>query len=157
MNHFLVLLVVVFLVHVFSVGGANPKYRQVKYCNITVNKSFTCGESEYKCQYRCTVNSKYNLYSVRRINSSFYRCVFHLCANETVGCQEHWETKCSGWETYIKDGSGKEKICYALRAFVPFFKKREKHPWSSATFSKVAKACNFAKNSVLLHSLFYVF
>ena len=137
MNHFLVLLVVVFLVHVFSVGGANPKYRQVKYCNITVNKSFTCGESEYKCQYRCTVNSKYNLYSVRRINSSFYRCVFHLCANETVGCQEH--------------------ICYALRAFVPFFKKREKHPWSSATFSKVAKACNFTKNSVLLHSLFYVF
>ena len=32
------------------------------------------------------------------------------------------------------------EICYALRDLVPFvqFKKREKHPWRSVTFSKVA-------------------
>ena len=32
------------------------------------------------------------------------------------------------------------RICDALRDMVPFvkFKKREKHPWKSATFSKVA-------------------
>ena len=32
------------------------------------------------------------------------------------------------------------RICDALRDFVPFvqFKKREKHPWRSVTFSKVA-------------------
>ena len=33
-----------------------------------------------------------------------------------------------------------EKICGALRDLVPFvqFKKREKHPWKSVTFSKIA-------------------
>ena len=156
MNHFLVLLVVIFLVHVFSVGGANSECRRVKHCNIPVNKSFTCGESEYRCPHRCTVNSKYNLYSVRRINSSFYRCVFHLCRNEMVGCQGHLETNCLGLKTYIKDGSGKEKIlCVACIGTILL--KREKHPWSSTTFSKVAKACKFTKSSALLHSLFYVF
>ena len=32
------------------------------------------------------------------------------------------------------------KICDALRDLVPFlqFKKREKHPWKTVTFSKVA-------------------
>ena len=117
MNNFLVLLVVICSIRVFSVEGANSKYRQVKYCNIPVNQNFTCGESEYRCQYRCTVNSKCNLYSVRRIHSSCYRCVFHICTNETVGCQGHLETNCSDWKTYIKDGSGKEKIyviCYSI-------------------------------------------
>ena len=34
----------------------------------------------------------------------------------------------------------KLRICDALRDFVPFvqFKKREKHPWRSVTFNKVA-------------------
>ena len=37
-------------------------------------------------------------------------------------------------------------ICGALHDLVPFvqFKKREKHPWRSVNFSKVA-ACNFTK------------
>ena len=112
MNHFSVILVVIFSTHVFSVGGTNPKYRQVKYCNIPVNQSFICGESEYRCQYRCTVNSKCNLYSVGRIHSSCYRCVFHICTNQTVDCQGNWGTNCSGWKTYIKDGSGKEKYIW---------------------------------------------
>ena len=36
--------------------------------------------------------------------------------------------------------------CDALRDLVPFvqFKKREKHPWKSVTFSK--EACNFTKS-----------
>ena len=43
-------------------------------------------------------------------------------------------------------------ICDALCDLVPFvqFKKREKHPWRSVNFSKVAglklKACNFTKS-----------
>ena len=34
----------------------------------------------------------------------------------------------------------KERICGALRGLVPFvqIKKREKHPWRSVNFSKVA-------------------
>ena len=38
-------------------------------------------------------------------------------------------------------------ICDALRDLVPFaqFKKREKHPWRSATFSKVAGFCGISK------------
>ena len=37
----------------------------------------------------------------------------------------------------------------ALRSLVPFvqFKKREKHPWRSLTFSKIT--CNFNKNNTL--------
>ena len=36
-------------------------------------------------------------------------------------------------------------ICEAFREFVPFvqFKKREKHPWRSVTFSKVAGFSRF--------------
>ena len=43
----------------------------------------------------------------------------------------------------------RENICDVLRDVVPFvqFKKREKHPWKSVTFSKVVGlACNFTKN-----------
>ena len=42
--------------------------------------------------------------------------------------------------------------CGALRDLVPFvqFKKREKHPWRSVNFSKVAKL-------TLLHDVFHVF
>ena len=38
-------------------------------------------------------------------------------------------------------------ICDALRDLVPFvqFKKREKHPWRSITFSKVAGFCGTSK------------
>ena len=42
-----------------------------------------------------------------------------------------------------------------LVPFVQFKKKREKHPWSDVTFSKV-EACNFTK-SKLLHGCFHVF
>ena len=40
----------------------------------------------------------------------------------------------------------KDAICGALRDLVAFvqFKKREKHPWRSVNFSKVA-TCNFTK------------
>ena len=48
-------------------------------------------------------------------------------------------------------------ICDALRDLVPFiqFKKREKHPWRSATFIKVAglKTATLIK-VVLLHGCF---
>ena len=127
-NHFLVFLVVIFSIIVYSVGGTDPKYKQVKYCKIPFNQRFTCGKSEYRCQYRCTVNSKCNLYSVRRIHSSCYRYVFHICTNETFGCQGHWETNCSDWKTYMKAEKSKEKnICGALRDLVTFiqFKNRE--------------------------------
>ena len=43
-------------------------------------------------------------------------------------------------------------MCDALRDLVPFvqFKKREKHPWRSVTFSKVLGfACNFTKVTLL--------
>ena len=41
-----------------------------------------------------------------------------------------------------------ETVCGALPNLVPFvqFKKREKHPWRSVNFSKVAgDGCNFTK------------
>ena len=43
-----------------------------------------------------------------------------------------------------------EEICGALRDLVPFvqFKKREKYPWRSVNFSKVA---GFSKNIIQLH------
>ena len=41
-----------------------------------------------------------------------------------------------------------EVIHDALRDLIPFvqFKKREKHPWKSDTFSKVAEFCNVTKS-----------
>ena len=40
------------------------------------------------------------------------------------------------------------QICGALRDLVPFvqFKKREKHPWRSVNFSKVADFCRGSQN-----------
>ena len=47
----------------------------------------------------------------------------------------------------------------ALRNLVPCaqLKKREKHPFRSVTFSKVAEACNFTKSSTPLWVFFHVF
>ena len=47
-------------------------------------------------------------------------------------------------------------ICNALRGLVPFvqFKKREKHPWRSVSFSKVASCCRLL---ALLHGCFLRF
>ena len=47
-------------------------------------------------------------------------------------------------------------ICDALRDLVPFvqFKKREKHPWRSVTFSKVAAlSCKQRNASHILHNV----
>ena len=40
-------------------------------------------------------------------------------------------------------------VCDALRDFLSFeqFKKREKHPWRSVTFSKVGVVCSFTKSN----------
>ena len=50
----------------------------------------------------------------------------------------------------------KKGLCVALHNLVPFvrFKKREKHPWRSVTFSK---ACNFAKRDTPLWVFFTFF
>ena len=52
-------------------------------------------------------------------------------------------------------------ISGALRDLVPFaqFEKREKIPWSSATFNKVAQAlaCNFTKSNTPPWALFTLF
>ena len=53
-----------------------------------------------------------------------------------------------------------QNIFGALGDLVPFvqFKKGEKHPWKSATFSKVAgKACDFTKSNALPWVFFTVF
>ena len=52
------------------------------------------------------------------------------------------EWRCDDRLWFVSDQPGWRywKICDALRDLVPFvrFKKREKHPWRSVTFSKVA-------------------
>ena len=60
-----------------------------------------------------------------------------------------WLSPLQGWDNLTMTFLGKFgyimyvyklRICDALRDFVPFvqFKKREKHPWRSVTFNKVA-------------------
>ena len=50
------------------------------------------------------------------------------------------ETQFKQTEQHLNLKKNKNGICGALRDLIPFgkFKKREKHPWRSVNFSKVA-------------------
>ena len=109
----------------------------MKYCNIPVYQNFTFGESEYRCQYRSTVNSKCNLYSVPRVHYLCYCCVFHIRTSETVDCQRNWELIVRLKNIYQGMDQVRKSIFNALRNLVPLvqFKKHEKNPWKNVIFN----------------------
>ena len=59
------------------------------------------------------------------------------------------------WPTLFFFKGNSKAICGALRDLAPFvqFKKREKHPWRSVTFSKVPGFKKFGRNLIYSGSL----